>query len=200
MESAPVTETCSTRDAAKALGISVRTAQMWVEEGRLRAWKTPGGHRRILRESVDAILRKRQHETAGTPDDFDILIVEDDRIQRQLLQTKLTDLRPGLSVRTAYNGMEGLIKLGERQPQLLVTDLVMPGIDGFHMLSTLTSSPLLKPMQIIAVTGLSEDEITAQGGLPAGVALFHKPLNLPALLNLVQAYHDLWSLGRSSAR
>ena len=200
MEASPITETCSTRDAAKALGISVRTAQMWVEEGRLRAWKTPGGHRRILRESVDAILRKRQQETAGTPEDFDILVVEDDRIQRQLIESTLQDLRPGLDVRAAYNGMEGLIKIGERQPQLLITDLVMPGIDGFHMLATLTSTPLLKPMQIIAVTGLSDTEITAKGGLPAGVAIFHKPLNMPALTNLVQAYHDLWSLGRQSAR
>ncbi len=194
------TETCSTRDAAKLLGISVRTAQMWVEEGRLRAWKTPGGHRRILRESVDAILQRRQQETAGVPDDFDILVVEDDRVQRQILESKLAALRPGLSVRVAYNGMEGLIKIGERQPQLLITDLAMPGIDGFRMLATLTSTPLLRPMQIIAVTGLSEEEISASGGLPAGVAVFHKPLSLPALLNLVLAYHDLWSLGRQSAR
>ena len=45
---------CTTREAAEALGICVRTAQLWVEQGRLRAWKTPGGHRRILRESVNA--------------------------------------------------------------------------------------------------------------------------------------------------
>lgn len=200
MENTPVADTCSTRDAAKLLGISVRTAQMWVEEGRLRAWKTPGGHRRILRESVDAILRKREQETAGTPDDFDILVVEDDRIQRQMLELNLKELRPGLNIRIAYNGMEGLIKIGERQPQLLITDLVMPGIDGFSMLTTLASSPLLKPMQIIAVTALAEEEIATQGGLPAGVAVFRKPLNMGALLNLVQAYHDLWSLGRQSAR
>lgn len=200
MEQSPVAETCSTRDAAKMLGISVRTAQMWVEEGRLRAWKTPGGHRRILRESVETILRKRQQETEGAPDDFDILVVEDDRLQRQLLETSLKDLRPGLNIRVAYNGMEGLIKIGDRQPQLLITDLVMPGIDGFDMLGTLTSSPLLKPMQIITVTALSDDEIATRGGLPAGVAVFRKPLNMAALLNLILAYHDLWSLGRQSTR
>ena len=52
--------TCSTRDAARLLGISVRTAQLWVEEGRLRAWKTPGGHRRILVESVDRLLDEQR--------------------------------------------------------------------------------------------------------------------------------------------
>ena len=50
----------ATREAAEALGICVRTAQLWVEQGRLRAWKTPGGHRRILRESVSNIIRHAQ--------------------------------------------------------------------------------------------------------------------------------------------
>ena len=135
-------QSCSTREAAEALGICVRTAQLWVEQGRLRAWKTPGGHRRILRESVNAELRAREKECGGGAPIFDILIVEDERIQRQILQAKVSGVSSEISVRTAYNGVEGLIKMGERQPQILVTDLMMPGVDGFHLLSTLTTSPL----------------------------------------------------------
>lgn len=200
MHTSAANDTCSTRDAAKLLGISVRTAQIWVEEGRLRAWKTPGGHRRILRESVEAVLHKREREAVGCADDFDVLIVEDDRIQRQVLESKLLGIRPGLNVRVANNGTEGLIKIGERQPQLLVTDLVMPGIDGFQVLSTLNATTFRKPMQIIAVTSLGDSAIAARGGLPPGVAVLRKPLNLAALLNLVLAYHDLWSLQKQSAR
>ncbi|MBY0521377.1 MAG: helix-turn-helix domain-containing protein, partial [Sphingomonas sp.] len=40
---------CTTRDAAKILGVSVRSVQVWVEKGLLRAWKTEGGHRRVDR-------------------------------------------------------------------------------------------------------------------------------------------------------
>ena len=50
----------STREAAQLLGISLRTAQLWVESGVLRAWKTAGGHRRILRASVEAVLAERR--------------------------------------------------------------------------------------------------------------------------------------------
>ena len=46
----------TTREAAKALGISLRTAQVWVENGQLDAWKTEGGHRRISRNSVQRLL------------------------------------------------------------------------------------------------------------------------------------------------
>ncbi len=52
-------EVCSTREAAERLGVSLRTVQLWTEAGLLRAWKTPGGHRRILTSSVDRLLQRR---------------------------------------------------------------------------------------------------------------------------------------------
>ena len=189
---------CTTREAAEALGICVRTAQLWVEQGRLRAWKTPGGHRRILRESVNAQLREREKECGVSLAGFDILIVEDEPIQRQLLQKKIASLGAEVSVRTAYNGVEGLIKIGERQPNVLITDLLMPGLDGFHLLKTLVDSPLVRPLQIIVITSLADEEIAEQGGLPAGVATFHKPVRVAALLTMLKAYHDGWRRQRQT--
>lgn len=191
-------QSCSTREAAEVLGICVRTAQLWVEQGRLRAWKTPGGHRRILRESVNAELRAREKECGGGTPIFDVLIVEDERIQRQILQAKVAAVSADISVRTAYNGVEGLIRMGERQPQILVTDLTMPGVDGFQLLSTLTTSPLVKPMQVIVVTAMSDEEIQDKGGLPEGVVLFHKPVPIPDLLAVIRAYYNGWSLQRKT--
>jgi excisionase family DNA binding protein len=57
----------STREAAELLGISLRTAQLWVENGVLLAWKTSGGHRRILRKSVDALLTERSRIASEPP-------------------------------------------------------------------------------------------------------------------------------------
>ncbi len=189
----------TTREAAKALGICVRTTQLWVESGRLRAWKTPGGHRRILRESVDEILRERENELGVSIHGFDVLVVEDERVQRQLLQSMLSRISPGITVRTAYNGVEGLIKIGEKQPQLLITDLMMPGLDGFHMLNTLIASPLVRPLQIVVITGLSAQEIAEHGGLPDGVLTFHKPLEMKALIAMVSAFYEGWSLKQAKA-
>ena len=58
-------ETCTTREAAKALGVALRTAQLWAETGRLRAWKTVGGHRRILVSSVHDLLQERGREVTA---------------------------------------------------------------------------------------------------------------------------------------
>lgn len=44
---------CTTAEAARSLGVSIRTIQLWVDSGVLTAWKTVGGHRRILLDSVE---------------------------------------------------------------------------------------------------------------------------------------------------
>ncbi|MCX8145879.1 MAG: excisionase family DNA-binding protein [Azovibrio sp.] len=49
----------STREASELLGVSLRTVQLWVDSGVLQAWKTAGGHRRISKASVDALLKGR---------------------------------------------------------------------------------------------------------------------------------------------
>src|ERR1700742_436305 len=84
-------EFCSTRDAAELLGVSIKTAQLWVENGVLQAWKTPGGHRRIRRDSVDAMLRKRVHDDGEAPPprkkpQYSVLIVDDDPQMRRLYE------------------------------------------------------------------------------------------------------------------
>lgn len=56
---APDDPTLTTRDAARLLGISVSTAQKWIESGALPSWKTPGGHRRMRRSAVIALLEER---------------------------------------------------------------------------------------------------------------------------------------------
>src|ERR1700754_4558659 len=49
-------EILTTSQTAKLLGVSVRTAQLWIEGGALTSWKTPGGHRRVHRADVLAFI------------------------------------------------------------------------------------------------------------------------------------------------
>ena len=56
MTTANASDTCTTREAARRLGVSLRTVQLWTESGVLDAWKTPGGHRRVLNSAVDRLI------------------------------------------------------------------------------------------------------------------------------------------------
>ena len=75
----------STRQAAELLDVSLRTIQLWVESGALKAWKTPGGHRKISISSVEQLIESRKSVINSSSQkvnpnnrDFSILIVEDD--------------------------------------------------------------------------------------------------------------------------
>ncbi|XVJ69915.1 MAG: excisionase family DNA-binding protein [Rhizobacter sp.] len=54
--------TYSTVEIARRLGVSIQTVQRWVDSGKLKAWKTLGGHRRIDAESAEALLATRGYQ------------------------------------------------------------------------------------------------------------------------------------------
>lgn len=185
----PEREYCSTSEAAQMLSVSLGTVQQMVENGLLDAWKTSGGHRRIRVTSVEAYLRKRQagsqQSTAGEA--LRVLIAEDDRIMQALYETTLEKWEMPLNVRIVAGGFEGLMEIGRNPPDLLVSDLVMPGLDGFAMIRKLRSDPQLTQMDIVAVTGLSPDEIEREGGLPDDVLVYGKPIPFRELKGFIQA-------------
>ena len=108
----------STREAAEMLGISLRTAQLWVEQGALLAWKTNGGHRRILVNSVDKILEERRKISSIDPnqssdEQIRIAIVEDDRDLGKLLEMAIIGFNINAQIQTATDGFSGLVMIGQ---------------------------------------------------------------------------------------
>ena len=190
MGNEPSADIMSTREAANYLDVSVRTVQLWVENGCLQAWKTPGGHRRILRHSVEEMMEARQTRDS-TSEFFEILICEDDDINCRLIELQLSSLGQGVRIRTVSNGFEALIRIGERCPHLLITDIVMPSMDGIQMLDALQKITLGHTMHIIVVTSLNEDELKQRGGLPVGITHFSKPVPFTQLLRLISIYMEI---------
>ena len=183
-------EIMSTRDAASSLGVSVRTVQLWVENGSLEAWKTPGGHRRIYRQSVNCMLAARNSRNI-TGDNFEILICEDINENSGLLESQLKTLGPEVRIRTVHNGYEALIKIGECCPNLLVTDLIMSNSNGIQMLDALHNTAFMQTMHIIVVTDLSDAALEKLGGLRPGITKFTKPAPFAQMLRLVRVYMDI---------
>lgn len=184
---------CTTREAAQRLGVSLRTVQLWVESGVLRAWKTAGGHRRIQVTSVDEILKQRRaalgdaQESVAPAPPFTLVVVEDDPDLLKLYRLQVNSWKLPLRLVTAIDGFEGLVRIGETQPQLLISDLNMPGMDGFRMIRSLRASADYKGMEIVAVTALDKAEIADRGGLPQDVKVMTKPVPFSELERLVRA-------------
>lgn len=179
---------CTTREAADLLGMSVSTVQLWVESGILQAWKTAGGHRRALRDSVDALLQRtppavQSTVVAATPPRLRVLVVEDDVHLLRLYQANLAAWPMQPEVKLTDNAISALLEVSRRPPDFLITDLQIPGMDGFNMLRVLFHQPEMAPcVSIVAVTGLDPSEIKRRGGLPSGVEVFPKPIPFDRLL------------------
>ncbi len=104
-----------------------------------------------------------------------ILIAEDDRFYAHIYETKLT--REGFEIKIVSNGEEVLAAAKERQPNLIVMDLLMPVKDGFDALRDLKADETLKDIPVIVVSNLGQDE-DMQQALKLGAADYFIKANL----------------------
>jgi CheY-like chemotaxis protein len=83
-----------------------------------------------------------------------VLLVEDDRSTRALYRDYLS--HSGFRIIDAHNGHQALEKARELQPHAVVTDLAVPGMDGFEFCKALQQSASTRSIPVLAVTGHSE--------------------------------------------
>lgn len=171
----------STVEAAKLLGVSVRTVQLWVENGSLEAWKTAGGHRRIVAASVDDYISQNQTSTESSRGKKRVLVVEDNPTVSKFYEAAIKSWGLEVEVTIKNDGFEGLVEIGRNTPDLLISDIYMPGMDGLQMIRSMYKSELLNSEQIIVISGLSEESIQERGGIPSGVDFFTKPIDVEQL-------------------
>jgi len=171
---------CSTTHAAKLMGVSVATVQVMVERNELKAWKTRGGHRRISKTSVNAFMRKQGMpfpSMSEVTNALRVLLVEDDPVTREMLSGFCTRSPVQVDCTIMSSALEALVDISGLKPDLLITDLAMPGVDGFELLKILNEDPQFKQMTILVLSALLPAEIKSRGGLPDGVIFMPKPIS-----------------------
>lgn len=90
-----------------------------------------------------------------------ILIIEDDRFLRELIARKLSD--EGFVIIEAVDGEEGIKKIKEKKPDLVLLDLILPSIDGFEVLSQIKKEESLKSIPVIILSNLGQKEEVEKG-------------------------------------
>lgn len=98
-----------------------------------------------------------------------MLLVEDDGDGRRLYALWLTE--SGFSVKQAHNGLQALELALENIPDLVVTDLNIPGIDGFELTRRLKQDPRTRLVPVIAVTGYAAFQADPGRAMRAGCDL-----------------------------
>ena len=167
----------TTSDVAKELGVTIRSVQLWVEQGALEGWKTPGGHRRITRASFNRMSANRASQKKTQQPDhgiLQVLIIEKDGVTQSLYRQTIKSWALAVDLTIIAQPIEALIQLSLQTPDLLMTDLTLGEIDTLAMLKALRGNDAFNDMGIVAVTNLSADDIAAKGSLPKRVRLYSK--------------------------
>lgn len=136
-------------------GVNPTTVQNWVKEKKLRAFRTPGGHRRVERGDLVAFLKKFgmpvPAELAVNPPL--VMIVDDEPDILDMIGDLMGSGDAVVEVAKAQSGVEALLAIGGRKPDLLILDLLMPGMNGYVVCRKLKSNPDTRSIRIVAISG-----------------------------------------------
>lgn len=182
-------EIYTTFEAAEVCNVSYNTIKNWIKRGLIDAYRTAGGHMRI--KFCDLEVFCREHciplDKRVGPELKKILIVDDEEAICVLLQNTLKKFPDKLNVSSASDGFEAGILIQSLKPDIVILDLVMPGIDGFKVCQNIRNSPVLKHAKIVVLSGYASESNFARAiELGADVCLA-KPVDSAKLIDTIKS-------------
>lgn len=151
----------SVGQVAKICRVSKKTVLNWIYRNALKAFTTYGGHYRVWPGDLKSFLVKARMDIPFEYIDerqTTFLIVDDDPAYTYVLKDVLLAEFPHADVLATDDGYEALLLIGERKPQMIVLDLKMPKIDGFHFLELLRERKRDHTMKIVVLSAYLDDE------------------------------------------
>ena len=116
-----------------------------------------------------------------------VLVLEDDELMLELYRCQFDLWALPVECTCMSSAADALRDIDSLLPQLLITDLSMPSVDGLQMLQELESRPHLADMKIVVVSGVQAEVITAWGGLSPRIDFLRKPVDFSWLKRCVAA-------------
>ena len=114
-----------------------------------------------------------------------VLLVDDDRECREMYARFLREA--GFDVAEAHNGNQALAKASEHPPSIVVTDLALPGLDGYQLTRKLRQQSLTEQVPVIAITGYGGFKDDTARAMTAGCdAVLTKPCLPDRLLEEIE--------------
>ncbi len=177
----------TTFEAARLCQVSYNTIKNWIKRGLLDAYRTAGGHLRIRNEELKNFCAEQGIPMGAQlePMHRKVLIVDDEESIRVALQEALGNFPEKFDIFTASDGFEAGTLMEAERPDLVILDLVMPGMDGFKVCQSIRRSPALKHVKIIVLTGFpSERNLDRASELGADLCLA-KPIDRTVLFESI---------------
>lgn len=150
----------TTHEVSKFCDVYPTTVINWINEGMLPAFTTPGGHRRVRKSDLVRLMQKNNMplpEELSKEEETRVLVIDDDVKILRMIKTILQS-EEDIKVITTSDGFQAGVIVSEWTPDIILLDMLMPGIDGFEVCRQLRRNDKTKEIPIIAVTVLRDEK------------------------------------------
>ncbi|WP_175942166.1 GAF domain-containing protein [Caballeronia sp. BCC1704] len=169
----------TTRDVAARLGVSVKTAQTWIEQGQIESWKTPGGHRRVRASAVDALrdqLGNRRPAPVHAESSVALVVASEAALPSYVEAAAAAGLRAiGQS-----DPLNAMLDAGLAMPAVIAVELMRGDWERLSMCRRLLHSRDLAHMRMLLVTDMPAAQLEAELGALSRIAVLPAPADKPA--------------------
>lgn len=172
---------------ARMLMVSPVTVRAWAQRGQLKAQTTPGGHRRFRYADVQDFARRHQLSLHKQPDhELRLLIIDDDEALVRFLCEALQGTDTPLAIEVACDGFEAGRMIERFRPEVVLLDLMMPGLDGFEVCRHIKAAEHTRAIRVIAMTGFDSEENRERILSYGAECCLNKPFSPGQLLEALQ--------------
>jgi excisionase family DNA binding protein len=191
-------------EVAAACGVSPRTVSNWIRDGAIPAHRTVGGHGRVAVDDLRRFLTDRgmplpphlvdssrlpRAAPSPTPPPVTapqrrrILVIDDDEILLDVVREFLRSA--GWDVETARHGFLAGYLAGHHRPDVILLDIMMPGLDGYEVLSLMRRRSEARGIPVVACTSLKGPDVEARIRGAGFDGYVRKPIDFGALVELI---------------
>ncbi len=196
MQTRPSHRFLTSVEVAAACGVTSRTVSTWMRDGAIPSHRTVGGHGRVAVEDLRRFLASRGMSVPpelapSTPGGVApglrrrlVLVIDDDETLLEVMREVLG--ASGYEVETARHGFLAGYLAGHHRPDVIVLDIMMPGLDGYDVLALMRRRPEARVIPVIACTSLKGADAEARMRMAGFEAYIRKPIDFRDLLNTIK--------------
>ena len=167
------------------LQVNPSSINKWVNEGRIPAFRTPGGHRRIKLADLLVFLQEHKMPVPAALEAVSkkrVLFVDDNAKHLDALKRVLKKHANRIEASFETNGIEALLRMGSFKPHVVVLDVYMPGFDGIEVCRRIKQSPEFKHVDVIICSGQLGSDVEKKANAAGARGCLEKPIDVDALL------------------
>ena len=175
----------TSHQVGRLLQVSRRSVNNWIEQGRIPAFRTPGGHRRVRVADLMDFLTENDFPVPRGLEGLGkrrVMIVDDDPQQLRSYGRLLAPYADVAEVVLFERGIDALLDIGATVPDVVVLDVMMPGLDGLEVCRRLKANEKCRATDVVICSGNISPAVETEA-LEAGARVcLRKPIDAETLV------------------